>query len=78
MEDGFFRCKDCWGLHLIPYSKLSEDPKQKVKVHIKCPKATEPWKSSSVYGRNAFERWVGDAWVYDNNVVEPEYIEECK
>ena len=72
-----FRCKGCWGIHLIPYSELSEDPKQKVKVHIKCPKREE-YIGAYVYERSSFTRWVGDAQLYDNSVVEPEYIEECK
>lgn len=70
-----FFCKDCWSIHLIPYSLLSEDENENVEVEIHCPNINEqeePWMRYHItrYPRKAFSRWVGDAFAYDLNVVE--------
>lgn len=74
-----FLCKDCWGIHLIPYSLLSEDENENVEVLIHCPEINEqeePWMSfhQTCYPRKEFSRWVGDAFTYDLNVIEEKNI----
>lgn len=65
-----YTCKDCFGMHLIPYDELNEDVNEKVRVHIKCPKS-ESYIGAKVYQRTDFTRWVGDEVVYDFNIVKP-------
>ena len=60
--------------HLIPYSKLSPDPEQKVKVYIRCKRCGISGELY-VFDRNRFEEWFGEKYYYDNQVEEPEHIE---
>ena len=67
-----FRCKGCYGKHLIPYDTFEDNPEEKVTVSIECPVDHKIYN----YPAEAFKRWVGLYWTYLDNVLKPISVEK--
>ncbi len=67
-EGWSFCCKQCYRIHLIPCSLLSQDVLEQKKLRLPC--LSNP-KTYHNYERKDFEHWTGSRETYVSNRVVP-------